>query len=48
MQVIDLLILDIHSFRFDKRHLVAAAFYIEIGITFKAFSREEISKSSAD
>ena len=43
MQILDLLLLDLNAFKFDKRSLVAAVFYVQMGISLKAFTREEIS-----
>ena len=38
----DLLVLDLNTFRYDKRKLIASAFFIQLGINFNAFRREEI------
>ncbi len=46
MQIIDLNILDLDSNCFDQRRLVAAAYYLQLGIDFEIFKREDIILNS--
>lgn len=40
MQVLDIIILDLFTFKYDKRHLVASAIYLQLGFSFKIFTKE--------
>ncbi len=42
MQIMDLLVLDLNTFRYEKRKLIASVLFIQLGINFNAFRREEI------
>ena len=43
MQVTDLLTLDLDTFKFDKRALIAAVIYVQLGVFWNIFPRESIS-----
>lgn len=43
MQIIDLVILDLAFTRFDKREIIAAAIYLQLGIFYRIFERLQIS-----
>ena len=43
MQVLDLCVLDLDTYNFDKMQIVACSIYLEIGLFFKVFSRKQIS-----
>ena len=39
MQALDLCLIDLDHLNYDKRHLVAAGIYIQLGLTLQVFSR---------
>ena len=43
IQVIDLSILDINIYKYDKKAIIAAALYFQIGLFYNVFKRDEIS-----
>eukprot|EP00347_Sterkiella_histriomuscorum_P010633 403375523 len=43
IQTVDLLVLDINSYRFNKLQLVASALYFQLGLHYKVFSRQQIA-----
>ncbi len=43
MQAIDLCVLDLGHYQYNGRHIVAASMYIQLGLTFDVFTREQIS-----
>ncbi|TNV73827.1 hypothetical protein FGO68_gene7342 [Halteria grandinella] len=44
-QAIDLAILDLGHYKFDKRLLIAACLYIQIGLFYRIFTRQAVSMS---
>lgn len=42
MQVTDLLTLELESFKYEKRSLIAAIIYIELGIFYEIIDRNEV------
>lgn len=42
IQVMDLLILDIQSFRYEKREIVASLLYLQLGFSFGVFTNEQV------
>jgi hypothetical protein len=43
MQAVDLVILDLNHYRYDGRYIVASCMYIQLGLTFDIFTRQQIS-----
>ena len=43
MQAVDLIILDLNHYRNDGRYIVASCMYIQLGLTFDIFTRQQIS-----
>ena len=43
MQAVDLSILDVNHYRYDARHIVSSCMYIQLGLTFDIFTRQQIS-----
>lgn len=43
MQAIDLCVLDLGHHEYNGRHIVAACMYIQLGLTYDVFTREQIS-----
>jgi hypothetical protein len=43
MQVLDLCVLDLDHQKYDKRELVAGSMYIQLGLTYEAFSRRDVA-----
>lgn len=43
MQVADLLTLELQSFKFEKRSLIAAIIYIELGTFYEIIDRNEVA-----
>ena len=43
MQILDMIVLDLNSFRFDKKHITASAIYFQLGLFYRVFNREQIS-----
>ena len=42
IQVLDTLVLDLNSFRYDKREIVACLLYLQLAISFKVLSTDQI------
>ena len=42
VQVLDLLVLDLSCFKYNKRELVASLLYLQLGLSFKVFTKEYI------
>ncbi len=43
MQVVDMCILDLAFTAYDKREIIAAAIYLQLGLFYNIFTRAEIS-----
>jgi hypothetical protein len=43
MQVMDLCILDLGFYRYDKREVIAGALYLQLGLSYKIFTRAQIA-----
>lgn len=43
MQALDLCVLDLSHHQYNGRHIVAACMYIQLGLTFEVFTRQQIS-----
>lgn len=42
MQILDLMVLDIYTFKYDKRKLIASTIYLTLGLSFKVFTKEQV------